>query len=389
MAYAQHLIAVGWQRRDGRPGAHRAGLDLIGQGGHSGIWLAQHEHIGWGQAAHVHAPTAVAVRVQRRMDHLGCCAAGAKGLFESTAWVDPVEHQHHIGFAQSIDGGRGHEIARWAHVLRVVGGKHRAGFQIGDHRRLQFFGQAHARLPIGFAARHAPHQDDGSLGLAEQVGCAGHVGGCRWRRHWRRVATHIRCGHQGAGFLLLQGGIEVDVDRPAWGGLGNLAAAQQGLDGRRDGAGLVVPFGVVAHQCTLVGSGVDPIDPRSAPGRVPRASGPQHQHRCAVAPGIEHRHGGVHQAHVGVHHRAHHAPRCFGIAMGNGDGHLFMQAQQHLGRVVAQMVDQAVVQTAVTGPWVQRQVGNLHVAQALGYGIAAPKFAARRTWHRQVVVGCG
>ena len=29
VANAQHLVAVGWQRRDGRPGARRAGLELI------------------------------------------------------------------------------------------------------------------------------------------------------------------------------------------------------------------------------------------------------------------------------------------------------------------------------------------------------------------------
>ena len=199
-----------------------------------------------------------------------------------------------------------------------------------------------------------------------------HICGRRRWCHRRGVARGVGGGHQAVGLALLQGCIEVDVDRATRRGLRNLPTAQQSLNGRRHRARLVVPLGVVAHQRALVTDGVDPVDPRATPGRVPRPGGTQHQHGHAVAPGVEHGHGGMHQPHVGVHHRAHHAARGFGKTLGNGDGHFFVQAQQHLGRAVAQVVDQAVVQAPVAGAGVQGQVGHAHGAQAFCDRVTAP-----------------
>ena len=306
------------------------------------------------------------------MDDLRLAGCALQGLLERTARVDPVEHQHHIGFTHGGAGLWAHEVGGRAHMLWVVGGERGCVFEVGDHRRLQCFGQGHTGLPVGHFARHAPHQDDGLLGVGQELRGTLHVGGCGRRGHRRGVARRVRGGHQAVGLALLQGRVEVDVDRATRCGLRNLPAAQQGLNGGRHRAGLVVPLGVVAHQRALVAHGVDPVDPGAAPGRVPRPGGAEHEHGHAVAPGVEHGHGGMHQPHVGVHHGAHHASRGFGKALGNGNRHLFVQAQQHLWCAVAQVVDQAVVQAPVAGAGVQGQVGHAHGTQAFGDRVAAP-----------------
>ena len=67
---------------------------------------------------------------------------------------------------------------------------------------------------------------------------------------------------------------------------------------------------------------MDPVDPRAALGGVPGPGRAQYEHRHPIAPGVEDRHGGVHQADIGVHHCAHHLSRGLGVALGDGDGWL-------------------------------------------------------------------
>ena len=44
--------------------------------------------------------------------------------------------------------------------------------------------------------------------------------------------------------------------------------------------------------------------------------------------------------------------------MGNRDSVFLVQTQQHLRLHIAQVIDQAVVQTTITGAWVQRDERN-------------------------------
>ena len=181
------------------------------------------------------------------------------------------------------------------------------------------------------------------------------------------------------GFAFLQCSIQIDINRSFGRGLCDLLTSEDGLNGRWYRAGLVVPFGVVPHQSALVSAGVYPVNPGSAFGRIPGACGTQNQHGRAVTPCIENGHGGMHQANVGVHHRAHHGAADFGIALCQRDGHLLVQAQQHLRMFVAQVIDQAVVQAAVTRPRIQGQIGQSQTSQALGNRVTSPDIWADLT----------
>ena len=251
-------------------------------------------------------------------------------------------------------------------------GKRGAGLEIGDHACLQFLGERDPTLPVVEIARHAATQDHRALRIIEQHRSARDVGrGGRWCAGCG-VARHVRNRCETVGLALLQGRVEVHIHRAAGHGLRDLAGAQQRFDRGGDRARLVVPFGEVAYQRPLIGCGVDPVDPGAPPRRVPRAGGAEHQYRRAIAPGVEYCHRCMHQPDVGMQHHAHHAARGLGISLRDCHRVFLVQAQQHLRRGVAQVVDQAVVQAAVAGPRVEGQPGHTEGAQARGDGVAAP-----------------
>ena len=170
---------------------------------------------------------------------------------------------------------------------------------------------------------------------------------------------------------LLHLGIEIDVDRTAGRGVGDPGGADDRFARGRGGGGLVVPFGVVAHDRALVARGMDPVDPRPALGGVDRAGGAEHDDRLAVAPGVEHRHGGVEQSDIGMHGRGHRLAGDLGVAVRDGDRALLVQAQQHLRRLVAEVVHDRVVQPAIARTGIERDVGNFERAQRVGDHVAA------------------
>ncbi len=57
--------------------------------------------------------------------------------------------------------------------------------------------------------------------------------------------------------------------------------------------------------------------------------------------------------------------------MRNGDGRFLVQAQQHLRFLVAEEIDQAVVQAAIARPRIERDIGQVERAQRLGDDVAA------------------
>ena len=176
------------------------------------------------------------------------------------------------------------------------------------------------------------------LGMAQQVG--GFVDNVRGGRtlDLRHVALGVDRGDRLGQFGFLHLGVEIDVSGSARRGVGDPAGAQDRF-ARGDRRGrLIVPFGIAAHQRALVARGVDPVDPRPPLGRVDRSGGAEHDHRHAVAPGIEERHGGVHQADIGMHRRRHRLAGDFGIAMRDGDRAFLVQAEQHLRPLIAEVI---------------------------------------------------
>ena len=179
-------------------------------------------------------------------------------------------------------------------------------------------------------------------------------------------------GRQGAQLHLLHRDFKVYVDGAFGRGLRNLRSARQRLGGRRGRAGLVVPLGEVADQAALIVTGVYPVDPRAAARAVPRAGGAEYQYRRTIAPRVVDRHGRAHQTDVGMQAAGDHFVRDLGVTVRHRDRGFLMHAQHHLRRAIAQIIDDAVVQAAITGAGHQRDVGYVQFAQHGGHRVAAP-----------------
>ena len=63
-----------------------------------------------------------------------------------------------------------------------------------------------------------------------------------------------------------------------------------------------------------------------------------------------------------MHRRDHGFAGHFGIAVRDGDGSLLVQAKQHLWLGIAEIIDNAVVQSAVARARRERDIGNIERA---------------------------
>ena len=76
-----------------------------------------------------------------------------------------------------------------------------------------------------------------------------------------------------------------------------------------------------------------------------------------------------------MHDRAHRLAGDLGIAVGDRHRVLLVQAQEHLRFGVAEQVDQAVVQAAIRGAGVERDIGQANLPEHQRHHIAAPVIA--------------
>ena len=97
----------------------------------------------------------------------------------------------------------------------------------------------------------------------------------------------------------------------------------------------------------VVARGVDPVDPGAALLGRHRSGRAEHDHRRAVAPGIEDAHHAVQQPDVAVQDASHRLAGRLGIAVRDRDRMIFVQAEDDAGILVAEMVNQAVVKPAI------------------------------------------
>ena len=95
-------------------------------------------------------------------------------------------------------------------------------------------------------------------------------------------------------------------------------------------------------------------------------------HRCAVAPGVEDRHARVHQTDVGMH-RGRHGLLCdLAVPVGDRDCVFFMQADNHLRIAVAEIINDAVVESAIARAGHQGDILEVEPSGHFGNDIAAP-----------------
>ena len=291
---------------------------------------------------------------------------------ERAGEVDPVEAEDDVGLLDRRHQLVVDERRRRADVQRMIGRKGRADLEVGADLGAERLGERDARRPGLRVARQPAGEDQRMLGGAQHRDRLAHPPrgpGPATTGGMKRVDVDRR---QRLGELrLLHLGVEVDVDGALRRRVGDPPAAQDALAGGARRGRLVVPLGVVAHQRALVARGVDPVDPGPPLDGVDRAGGAQDHDRHAVAPGVEDRHGAVHQADIGMHRRRHRAARDLGVAVRDRDRGLLVQAEQHLRRRVAEIIDQAVVQAAIARAGIERDVGDVEVAQGLGHHVAA------------------
>src|ERR1051326_801541 len=119
--------------------------------------------------------------------------------------------------------------------------------------------------------------------------------------------------------------------------------------------------------------GVDPVDERPAPALVHRPGGADHEDRAAVDIRVINAHGGVQHADPVVHDPHHRLAGRLGVAVGDLHGDLLVLAQQDR-RLVAAVIDQRVVQAAIRGAGIERDIGKAVVLDQIDDYVGLPRF---------------
>ena len=320
----------------------------------------------------VHRPAVVDVGVERHVDHPRLDPVAEAERLEGAGEVDPVEHEKRVGLAHQVLARAAHPVRRRAGMQRVAGREGSRRLEVGHHARAQHLGETNAAIPALPAARDPPDHHHRAFGGNQRVCRPGH----RVRRGVRRLrrleARGVRDRHLAGEPCLLEPGVEADIDRAARRSLRHDARAQHGLDDRFRRARLVVPLDEIPEHHALVLGGVDPVDPRPAQGRIDRPGRAHDIDRRTVAPGVEHRHQTVHQPDIGMHDRPHRLVGHLGVAMGDRDRVVLVQAEQHLRVFVAEIVHDRIVEPAIAGARVERDVFDAEPAQHLGRDVAGP-----------------
>ena len=356
----------------------RLALQRARHGGRGDVGVRRQQQIDGRQRHVIHAPAIVDDVIERHLNDLGLRFLRPERGLEGAAKIHPVEAEDHIGFLDRLK-----RVLRSARpvgadmqpVVRREGGAH---FRVGDHARAQFFRERHAVGPGRIATRHASHHDKRPLGGEQHVERGLDLAGVDAVGHRRHVARGLDRRQLLGLALFLQFHVEHDIGRPLGRGIGDPAGAQDGFARGAHRAWLIVPLHVMANHGRLIARGVDPLDPWAALLRVDGTGRADNDDGGAIAPRVEDRHGGVHQADVGMNGGGHRLAGHFRIALRDGDGVLLVQTQQHPRILVAEIIDDAVVQAAIARAGIERDIGHIERAKRLGHHIAAKDRALAR-----------
>ena len=261
-------------------------------------------------------------------------------------------------------------------MRRMIGRKHGALLEIGHHAGAEPLGELYARRPVFGLARAAAEHDDRPLRALQQRQRLIDRLFRRPRRRRRLEARHVGPFRFLVELLFLEAGVETNVDRRGRRRARQHIGARHRFHQRVGRGRLIVPFDDGADVGALVARGVNPVDPRPALFRGHRAGGAEHEHRRAVAPGVEQAHHAVQQPDIGVQHAGHRLAGRLGVAVGDRHRMVLVQAQDDAGILVAEMIDQAVVKPAIARAGVEADILDAETPQHLRRDIAAPGHAA-------------
>ena len=254
----------------------------------------------------------------------------------------------------------------------MVGRERGAELEIREHAGAEPFGERDARLPVFGLARGAADHQHRALGRLQQGYRLVDRLLRRPRRPRRAKPRHIGPLRLLVELLLLEPGIETDIDRRGRRRARQQIGAHHGLHQRLRRRRLVVPLDHRADIGALIARGVNPVDPWPALFGRHRTGGAEHEHRCAVAPGVEQAHHAVQEADIAVQHAGHRLAGRLGVAVRDGDRMILVQAQDDAGILVAQMIDQAVVKAPVARARIEADIAKPEPPQHLRRDIAAP-----------------
>src|ERR1700761_8965575 len=119
-----------------------------------------------------------------------------------------------------------------------------------------------------------------------------------------------------------------------------------------------------------------PVDPRPPLFRGHRPGRAEDKNRRAIAPGVEQAHHAVQQTDIGVQHTGHRLAGRLGVAVRNRYRMILVHAEDNSRVLVAEVIDQTVVKTAIARAGVEADIANAETPQHLRRDIAAPGHAA-------------
>ena len=348
-----------------------AALDEVGERGDGERGVGLHGERGGVEAAVVRRPAADGELAERHVDQLRAWRqqvlqlAGAVVLAgERLLKVVHVEREDDVGLLQQLPLGRRcvERVAR-REVVEVAP---------GDDGKREQFREPHEAARRLLRASKEVGEDDRALRLDEQP--CGQVERVRVGLEARRLREGVEVRHlERLGELLLLGrDVEVDVDRALRLAGGDVVGADERLDRRADAGRLVVPLHVVADGVALHVGGVYPLDPRSALVGGHGAGAAEHEDGGAVRRGVEDGHRCVEQADDVVHVGRHRLARGLAVTVRDGDRDLLVRAEDELRALVAEVVDERVVDAAEAGAGVHGDVLDAEAAQRLDDDVGAP-----------------
>ncbi len=196
-------------------------------------------------------------------------------------------------------------------------------------------------MPCG-RAREAIDDDHRPLRREQPLRRLAHRVGIALRRHRRRMRWHLQRAAIGDD-LLLQLAVGDDRHRLHRRRAGDLVAVHEGFREALQRGRLVVPLDEVAHHRDRVLRRMAPVVAAHASGEVQRVA-EDRNHRHPVAPGVVQRHRRVLQPYRRVAQRRRRLACRLVVAVRHRDGRLLVHAGDELGRRVAAVVDDRLVQ---------------------------------------------